>query len=60
MKQDEEAAGPHPGLPAPPAAPHGGRRLSGSPGGPVGARREEKEGQEEWKKRRARRQGGTA
>lgn len=28
---------PHPGRPAPPPAPHGGRKLAGSPGGPVGA-----------------------
>lgn len=58
MKQVEEAGGPHAGPPALPSAPHGGRRLTGCPGGPVGARGQEKEDQEEQKRRDVR-QGGT-
>lgn len=40
MTQDE-AQGPNPGPLVPPTAPHRGRRVAGSPGRPVGARREE-------------------
>lgn len=58
-RRDEETAGPHPGRRAPPPAPHGGRRLAGSPGGPVGARSgEQKEEREQVRKER--REGGTA
>lgn len=57
MKQAQEAEGPHAGPPARPSAPHGGRRLTGSPGGPVGARRQEKREQEEQKRRGARQRG---
>lgn len=50
VKQAEESGGPRPGPPAGPPSPHGGRRLTGSPGGPVGARRQEKEDEEEQKR----------
>lgn len=59
MKHAEDAGGPHPGAPAPPSVPHGGRGLTGSPDGPVGTRREEK-GKLEEKKRRERMQSRTA
>lgn len=42
----------------PPSAPHWGRGLTGSPDGPVDARREEKDEPEEVRKERT--QGGTA
>lgn len=61
-RRDEEVALPHPGCPTPPPAPHGGRELAGRPGGPAGARREQRNQERQWRRREevVRLHGGTA
>lgn len=59
--RDQEAALPHPGRPAPPPAPHGGREVAGRPGGPVGSRREQGNQEEQRnEEEETRLHGGTA